>query len=1190
MAGSRQPPTPRSPANPTFGTGDTLALDSPEWPHASPSGSPAQPLPQLLGSTLGHFRIDALLGLGGMGIVYRALDIHLQRTVALKVMRPELSANEERRRLFLGEARAAAYVSHPNVATVYYVGIDDGQIFIAMELVEGETLRSRLSTGVSLDDALAVATQITHGMARAHDKGVLHRDLKPENVMVGPEGDVKILDFGVARRLLADDSGVDHRIVGTMGYMSPEQLESREVDNRTDIFSFGVVLHELATGRRPFADDQLQGGAARAQTAPMLPELQAIILRCTARDREDRYANMRELGAALEGLRTERGVRMGAPIASVLELPSGAVTLLVTRNASTMRLLEELGDRYAGVLAQRDELLRRTVEAHGGIAVETTSDGSLFVVVDARAALRAALDAQRALAVAPWPHEAVGRVRMGLHTGEPRRAGHRYVGLDMHRAARITAAAADGQLLVSAATRALLADDDLAQLEVRDLGPRRLTDLRFPEHLFAVGAPGSGSASSTSTLLGAAQHNVPEPPTTFVGRESQVAEVRQLLLRAGTRIVTLTGPGGIGKTRLSVEVVRAVLGEFPAGVLQVSLASVSDPSLVIATIAQVLDVPLSAGRPALETVMARIGADRMLLVLDNFEHVIDATPTLAQLLAGCAELRLLVTSRQALKLRGEREHVVPPMQLPIGNDSSLAECESVRLFVDRVRDIRGDFSLTADNGPLVAAICARLEGLPLAIELAASRMKMLTLPALRDRLGDRLGVLKGGARDAEMRHQTLRAAIDWSYNLLDEPDRVLFRRAAVFAGGFAMESAEQVCDFSTSGELDVFSGLASLTDKSLFTRSEVDGEPRLGMLETIREYALDQLEQTGDFAVARARHAAHFVALAEAMAPGLMDRDQRRAVGRILTEADNLRAALGWALEQPTADATARLLRALQWLWIPQGQFNEGREWARRALLQARRHGASRPLAEVLDVTAWLAFLSGDLAAAVPLGNEAVAAFDALGDEHAAARAKIAFGASSVISSPIAECERLLDEALAVCRRHSDRFGAAMALNALGELARIRDDAPRARACYAEAIALLEQCDNIFMSSLISSNLVIYHMRDGDWHTAAERLGKMLAVGQDFNYPALVYVALAGVGGVAIARGRAGSGARLIAAAERMLSSIGHAPEPADREERDRQLAAARSELGDDAVAAALAEGATWTREQAIAAAAPLLA
>jgi predicted ATPase/class 3 adenylate cyclase len=1192
------------PANPTFGTGDTVAVDSPEWPAGSPSPTPpgqaVSPLSQLIGATLGHFRLDAMLGHGGMGVVYRALDMHLQRTVALKVMRPELSANEERRRLFLGEARAAAAVSHPNVAAVYYVGIDDGQIYIAMELVEGKTLRSRLSSGLALDDALAVATQVTRGLARAHEKGVLHRDLKPENVMVGPEGEVKILDFGVARRLLAeDDASQQYRVVGTIGYMSPEQVEGGEVDSRTDIFSFGVLLHELVTGQRPFADDATQPavGEVRASRAPVAPELEAILARCLAHRREDRYPDMREVGAALERLRGERlaieRVAAGrapaeqAPGRTAIALPSGAVTLLVTASANIMQLLDELGDRYAGVLARRDEVIRHAVDAHGGLIVEATSDGFVFVLADAHAALRAALEAQRALAAERWPHEAAGRVRMGLHTGEPRRAGDRYVGLDMHRAARIAAAAAAGQLLVSSATRALLADDDLAGLEVRDLGARRLTDLRFPEHLFAIGR--SGSASAASSMLGAAHHNVPESPTTFVGREAQIAGVCQLLVRAGTRVVTLTGPGGIGKTRLSLEVVRGVLGEFPAGVLQVALAPVSDPSLVMATIAQVLDVPLSAGRPALDIVKARIGDERMLLVLDNFEQVIDATPILADLLAGCPELKLLVTSRQSLKLRGEREHVVPPMQVPT-TGGALADCESVRLFVDRVRNTHPDFALTADNGPIVAAICARLEGLPLAIELAASRMKMLTLPALRDRLGDRLGVLKGGARDAETRHQTLRAAIDWSYDLLDEPDRVLFRRAAVFVGGFAIESAEEVCDFPATTALDVFAGLDSLTDKSLLTRGEVDGEPRLGMLETIREYALDQLGRTGDLAIARARHATHFVALAEAMAPGLMDRDQRRAVGRLLTEADNLRAALGWALEQPTADATARLLRALQWLWIPQGQLSEAHEWARRAVAQARRHGAARPLAEVLDVSTWLAFLSGDLAGAVPLGHEAVALFDALGDEPAAARAKIAFGASSLVTAPIADCERLLDEALVVCRRHSDRFGAAMALNALGELARIRDDAARARACYAEAIVLLRQCDNLFMSSLISTNLVIYHMRDGDWDTAADLLGKMLTVGQEFNYPTLVYVALASMGGVAVARSRAGDGVRLIAAAERMLTSIGLAPEPADRAEWDRHLAAARAELGEPAVAAALAEGATWTRERALAAAAPLWA
>ncbi len=1213
MAGQGPPSTPRdaAPTASPSGSEETVAADGATLSWVDP-GAPAA---QLVGTTLGHFRLDAPLGRGGMGVVYRALDVNLQRTVALKVLRPELSANAEWRRLFLGEARAAAAVSHPNVAAVYHVGVDAGQIYIAMELIEGHTLRSRLSAGLPLGEALDMATQIARGMARAHDKGVLHRDLKPENVMVGPEGEVKILDFGLARRLVADpDVPEDRTIAGTVGYMSPEQAEGREVDVRTDIFSFGMLLYELVTGKRPFAGGSMPVRSRIAEyvaaigreapppshSAPVSPELEAIILRCLARRPDDRYPDMRELGFALEGLRADgapaaagraRGSLAGGSIAPPARapLPSGTVTLLLTGSAETAQLLEDLGERYAGVVTRRDALVRQAVERCGGSVVEATSDGFLFVFVDARAALEAALEAQRALAAESWSHEAAGRVRMGLHTGEPRCAGERYVGLDVHRAARITAAAAAGQLVVSAATRALLDDADLAGLDVRDLGPRRLVDLRYPEHLFAVGLPGAAASASIQTF-GALRHNLPPQPTTFVGREAQIAEVRRLLLGADTRVVTLTGPGGTGKTRLSLEIARAVLAEFASGALQVQLAPVSDPSLVMATIAQALDVPLAAGRPALDTVRARIAGERMLLVLDNFEQVIDATPALADLLAGCPELKLLVTSRQPLRLRGEREHAVPPMQVPAGDGrgGALAECESVRLFVDRVRDTRADFALTADNAPIVAAICARLEGLPLAIELAASRMKLLTLPALRDRLGDRLGFLKGGPRDAAARHQTLRAAIDWSHNLLDAPDQALFRRAAVFVGGFAIESAEEVCGFPAGAALDVFAGLSSLTDKSLVTRGEVDGEPRLGMLETIREYALDQLGRTGDAAVVRARHAAHFVALAEAMAPGLMGHDQRRTVGRMLTEADNLRAALGWALDQPAADTTARLLRALLWLWIPQGQFNEAREWTRRAVLQARRCGDPRPLAEVLDVATWLGFLSGDLAGAVPPGGESLALFGALGDEAAAARVQIAFGASSMVAAPIPECERMLDEALAVCRRHGDGFGAAMALNALGELARVRDDGQRARACYAEAIALLRQCDNIFMSTLISSNLVVYPMRDGDWRTAAELLGKMLELGQEFNYPTVVSLALAAMGGIAVARGRAADGVRLIAAAERLLASLGLAPEPADRAEWDRHVAAARAVLGEPAVAAARVDGAAWTREQALAATLPL--
>jgi predicted ATPase/class 3 adenylate cyclase len=1188
------------------------------------------------------YQVKHVIGWGGMGVVVAARHLQLGQIVALKFLLPEAVARPEAFDRFQREARNAARLKSEHVARIMDVGtLDSGAPYIVMEYLEGSDLAGLLSQQRTLPVPVAVdfVLQACDAIAEAHALGIIHRDLKPQNLFVTKRHDntplVKVLDFGISKSTTGQDFSAtsSQAMMGSPAYMSPEQMRSAKlVDVRTDVWALGVILYQLVVGRVPWEGMSLPELCFHITTDPPPPfpdrqqaDFEAAVQRCLEKEPDRRFSSVHELAVALLPFapahaaplverigRVLQGVAMtgdgprssqdapvsvaarapGESLSGTTEapvrapLPSGTVTLLLTRVAETARLLEDLGDRYAGVVARRDERLRHEVEHHGGSVGEATGDGFLFVFVDARAALQAAVGAQRALAAEIWPHEAAGRVRMGLHTGEPRRAGGRYLGLDVHRATRITAAARGGQILLSAATRAALDDADLTGLEVRDLGPRRLADLRYPEHLFAVGLPGASIHS-----IAALRHNLPPQPTTFVGREPQIDEARRLLLHPGTRMVTLTGPGGTGKTRLSLEVARAVLAEFPDGVLQVPLAPVSDPSLVMATIAQVLDAPLIAGRPVLDTVKARIGGERMLLVLDNFEQVIDAAPTLAELSAGCPELRLLVTSRQPLKLSAEREYAVPPMQVPTGDGrgGALAECESVRLFVDRVRNTRTDFALTADNAPIVAAICARLEGLPLAIELAASRMKMLTLSALHNRLGDRLGLLKDGPRDAPARHQTLRAAIDWSHNLLDEPDKVLFRRAAVFVGGFAIESAEEVCDFPAGAVLDVFDRLASLADKSLLTRGEVDGEPRLGMLETIREYALDQLGRTGDLAEARARHAAHFVALAEAMAPGLMGRDQRRLVGRMLTEADNLRAALGWALEQPAADTTARLLRALLWLWISQGQFNEAREWARRAVLQARRLGDPRALADVLDVAGWLGFLSGDLADAAPLCAEAVALFAARGDEAAAARVKIALGASSMVTAPIPECERLIDEALAVCRRHGDRFSAAIALNVLGELARASDDdGQRARACYAESIALLQQCDNLFTSTLISSNLVAYHLRDGDWRAAAGLLGKMLEFGQEFNYPMLVYMALAMMGGVAVVRGRAIDGVRLIAAGERMLTSIGLAPEPQDRAERDRHLAAARAAVGEAAVAAAMAEGVGWTLPQAIAATLPL--
>jgi predicted ATPase/tRNA A-37 threonylcarbamoyl transferase component Bud32 len=1166
----------------------------------------ARTIEDLSGTRIGHFRLIDIIGSGGMGVVYRAQDEQLQRRVAIKLLRARPFAEAEARARFLDEARAAAAVSHANVAAIYEVGEDAGRAYIAMELVEGQSLLARLVALPPLDEALRFALQIAQGMARAHDKGVLHRDLKPDNVMVDADGRVRILDFGLSKRFLPLEQQVDDataaarntrvgQVIGTPGYMSPEQALGLEVDQRTDIYSFGVILYELATCTQLFAGEtpeQIRAAMMAPPEPPSLrnprvgPELERLILRCLARRPADRFASAHEICAALERL----GVAGHGDAASPLpEMPSGTVTLLQVDLAGFEQLVELPGDRGVQAIKRHHGLVRREVGARGGYLVdrpivsgERSWRGSLAAFPSARDAVLAAVALLGAHREERWPEDIAVTARVGLHTGEPRLIKGRYLGLDVHRVTRIAAAAAASQVLLSASTWEQVKQADLDGATGHDLGTHRLEELRYPEHLYTLAIDG---VSTGGTLIAAHRpNNLPAQATAFVGRERQLSDVCELVRRADVRLVTLTGPGGTGKTRLSIEVARALGEEFPAGVYLVPLAPVSDPALVPALVAEAVGVPERPGRPALEAIKAAIGNGSLLLVLDNFEQIIPAAPSIAELLAACANLKIIATSREPLKLRFEREYPVPPLELPVGHAEDVLSCESGRLFVDRIRDVRPDFAVTPETAPHIAAICTRLEGLPLAIELAASRMKMLTLPSLRERLRDRLGFLRGDARDREARHQTLRATIGWSYHLLDDADRILFRRVAVFAGGFDIETAEAVCVLPSDASLDVFDRLASLGDKSLLLRGEVEGEPRLDMLQSIREYALDELRATSEAEPLRARHAAHFVALADALGPSLMGAEQRRSTGQLLTEAQNIRAALAWAVEQPGPEDTIRLLRALLWFWLMHGHFTEAREWTTRALAQTRSSGPTRARAQVLEAAALTSFISGDFASALEHAGEGVAIWRGQGDVAGAARSQIVLGLTGFALGRLPDGPHLVEQALVACRASGDDFGAAFALNVLGELARATDRFAEARAAHEEAIRLFRQTGNIVFPSLFAVNLVHCHLHEGDWRAAAALLAETLEIGVSFNYPLHISYYLASMACVAVARDRPIDGIRLFGAFETLNASLGAEVQPQDQAQFDRYVEAARRVLGADVVKEEWKRGASWTRDQAIAA------
>ncbi|MBA2570183.1 MAG: adenylate/guanylate cyclase domain-containing protein, partial [Chloroflexi bacterium] len=621
-----------------------------------------------------------------------------------------------------------------------------------------------------------------------------------------------------------------------------------------------------------------------------------------------------------------------------MRLPTGTVTFLFTDIEGSTRILQQASEAFGALLDAHAAIIREHVTARGGTVVSTEGDSHFCVFTSASSAVAATAGLQLALTEHRWPSGMEIRVRVGLHTGEGRLGGDDYVGLDVNRAARVSQAGHGGQILLTNATRELVRADLPEGATLHDLGRQRLKDLAAPEHLFQLIVPGVPSVFPPLRSIDARPNNLPADVTSFVGRVAEITAVRELL--TGHRLVTLTGPGGTGKTRLGRRVAWEALGEFDDGAWFVDLSPIVDPNLVASAIGQVLEVREQPDRPLVDALKAHLADRRILFVLDNLEQVTAAGPLVADLLASASGLRVLATSRVPLHIYGEQEYPVLPLAVPhVDPDApvdvaSLVESEAVRLFIERARAARPDLRLDADDARAVAEICARLDGLPLAIELAAARTKLLPPRALLQRLDSALTLLASTAMDLPPRQRTLRGAIDWSYDLLDDPDRELFARLAVFRGGFTLGTAESVAAGAIDGRpaLDVMAGIESLLDKSLLRASQTDhaGEVRIAMLETIREYALERLAATGAEDAIRRRHADTFLALAEAAEPHLTGADLAQWLDRLTHEHDDVRAALSWAIETGEAATGLRIGYAVWRFWHQRGHLREGRDWLSR--------------------------------------------------------------------------------------------------------------------------------------------------------------------------------------------------------------------------------------------------------------------
>ncbi len=749
------------------------------------------------------------------------------------------------------------------------------------------------------------------------------------------------------------------------------------------------------------------------------------------------------------------------------DLPAGTITLLFTDIEGSTHLLQQLGDRYVQLLTGCRTLLRTAFHQYSGYEVDTQGDAMFAVFARASDALLAAVAAQRELALHSWPDAVEVRVRMGLHTGEPSPVDEGYVGLDVHYAARIMSAAHGGQVLLSQTTRDLAERDLPEGVSLRDLGTHRLKDLEQPTPLYQLVIAGLPADFAPLKTLDSRSDSLPVQPTPLIGREREVATIEQLLRRQDVRLVTLTGPGGTGKTRLGIQVASDLRDVFVEGVFFVSLAPINDPLLVMPTIAQALGIRDKEGHPLSARLAEVLQQKQVLLLLDNFEQVVGAASQVAELLTSCPSLKVIVTSREVLHVRAEHEFAVPPLALPdpahLPELAALARFPSVALFLQRAQAIKPEFQLTITNARAVGEICVRLDGLPLAIELAAARMKLLSPQVLLARLDRRLAMLAGGARDVPTRQQTLRNTIEWSYQLLNAREQRLFRRLSVFVGGCTLQAAEAVCTGSDDGAGQVLDGVASLVDKSLLQHMEQTGEaseePRFLMLETIREYALEALTANGEAAVARQAHADYFLQLAEEAEPALKGPLLVAWLERLEREHDNLRAALQWALEGGKAEMALRLGTALERFWVVRGHRNQGLAFLERAL--AGSAGVATSVrAKALLAAARLAFIQSHYDRGEVLAQESLALFRGLGDRRGIALSLDRLGMAAWRRGDFRAAGVLMEEDLALFREVGDQDRVAWSLFTLGLLNNKQGEYTRACALFEESLTLFRKLGN----------------------------------------------------------------------------------------------------------------------------------
>lgn len=787
----------------------------------------------------------------------------------------------------------------------------------------------------------------------------------------------------------------------------------------------------------------------------------------------------------------------------------GTVTLFFSDIEGSTRLLQTLKEKYTDILNVHHRLLRQSITNHKGKEIDTAGDGFFVIFESAKDSVNAAVEAQALIQNNDWGNANLVSVRMGIHTGETHHTSSGYVGIDVHRAARICAAGHGGQVLLSETTKALIENELPENISLKYLGEHELKDLAFPEKLYQLNIKGLRNdfpALRSKTQL---KTNLPENLIKLIGREKEIEYVKDLIANEDVRVLTISGPGGIGKTSLALRSCSELLDSYKDGVFVAFLASIDDQDLVPSAIIQALGLSEHGDEPAMEILKKHLHDKQLLLFLDNYEQITDAAWVISELSAACPNLKIIITSRIVLHIKGEQEYSLSPLAVPQKKDiieiEGVSQFAAIQLFVKRAKAIKPEFEITSENAAAIAELCIQLDGLPLAIELACARIKLFTPQAMLSRLSSRLNLLKGGARDAPERHQTLRQAIAWSYDILSENEKVLFEALSVFVGGGNLEAIEKVCSEVCPPEYDILDGLQALVDKSLIRRVDDDyEEARFIMLETIREFAWELLNKSKFFEAAKDSHMHYFAALAEKAEPHLTSSQMQKWLEILENDFDNIRTALKWSIINKNAEYALRFGAALWRFWIIRRSLNDGFSHLQEIMDVHGTVNFKELKAKVLFAAGTIMHEMNDLQIAHELEVQALELYKQSGNKNGLLKTLNSLAWISGHMGELANAVRYVEEATALNKEVKDRREEAVTLNNLCWFNIIRADFDEAEKVGIEGLKIREEIGDVRGEAFAKTSLGWIHSFKGNYDSAKKLLDEAMLIQNKINDKQLI--------------------------------------------------------------------------------------